>query len=110
MKGLLRLVNLVVVLLLAGLLVPPAPAQLDTGIIQGLVRDASGGAIPNVPVAITETQTNIRYSVSTDAQGNYVSPPLRVGIYSVSVSATGFKTYEHTGIVLQVQDRLRVDA
>ena len=91
MKGLLLLVNLAVVLLLAGLLVPPALAQ-DTGIIEGTVRDSSGAAIP---AARDHYGNSNQYPLqrSTDAQGNYVSPPLRVGIYSVSVSATGFKTY-----------------
>jgi hypothetical protein len=97
-------------LLLVSLLVAPVLAQLDTGIIEGTVKDTAGASIPRAPVTITETQTNIRYSVLTDAQGDYVSPPLKVGIYTVSVAATGFKTYERTGIVLNVQDRLRVDA
>jgi len=97
-------------LLLVGLLGTPVLAQLDTGIIEGTVKDTVGAAIPKAPVTITETQTNIRFAVLTDAQGDYVSPPLKVGIYTVSVGVTGFKTYERTGIVLQVQDRLRVDA
>src|SRR5580700_3100969 len=97
-------------LLLVSLLVAPVLAQLDTGIIEGTVKDTAGASIPRAPVTITETQTNIRFSVLTDAQGDYVSPPLKVGIYTVGVMATGFKTYERTGIVLQVQDRLRVDA
>lgn len=102
--------GLFVALVLVNLIALPALAQLDTGIIEGTVKDASGAAIPKVAVAITETQTNIRSSVLTDAQGNYVSPPLHVGNYAVSVEAAGFKTYTRSGIVLQVQDRLRVDA
>ena len=43
---------------LAGLLVLPALAQLDTGIIEGTVKDACGAAIPKASVTITETQTN----------------------------------------------------
>lgn len=92
------------------LLVLPMAAQLDTGIIQGTVRDSSGAAIPNAAVTITETQTNIVYNVVTSGQGNYVSPPLKVGSYTVSATAQGFKTYTRTGITLQVQDRLAVDA
>src|ERR1039457_4771879 len=109
MKNFLLLINLLVVLLFANLLALPVLAQ-DTGIIAGTVQDASGGAIPRAPVTITETQTNNRFDVSTDAQGNYVSPPLKIGVYSVSVAVEGFKTYTRSGITLQVQDRLRVDA
>ena len=101
--------NISTLIVFASLLALPALAQLDTGIIQGTVTDASGAAIPNATVTITETQTNISYNVVTSGQGNYVSPPLKVGIYSVSASAQGFKTYTRKGITLQVQDRLAVD-
>ena len=97
-------------LALAALLALPAIAQLDTGIIEGTVRDASGAAIPNAAITITETQTNIAYNVTSSGQGNYVSPPLKVGTYSVSATAPGFKTYTRAGLTLQVQDRLAVDA
>src|SRR5262249_27169653 len=97
-------------LLLSTLLALPIAAQLDNGIIEGTVRDASGATVPKAAVTITETQTNIRYEVLSDSQGNYVSPALKIGIYVVSVGATGFKTHTRSGIVLQVQDRLRVDA
>jgi hypothetical protein len=97
-------------LLLAAFLALPIAAQLDNGIIEGTVRDASGATIPKAAVTITETQTNNRFEVVTDSQGNYVSPPLKVGIYSVSAGSAGFKTYTREGIVLNVQDRLRVDA
>jgi hypothetical protein len=95
---------------LAGLLALPALAQLDTGIIEGTVRDASGAAILGAGVSITETQTNNRFDVTTNTQGIYVSPPLKVGVYAITVGAQGFKTYTRSGIVLQVQDRIAVDA
>ena len=88
----------------------PALAQVDTGIIEGTVKGANGAAVPKTPVTITETRTNISFKVFTDAKGNYVSRPLKSGIYSVSVSAPGFKTSLRSGIVVQVQDRVQVDA
>ncbi len=90
-------------------LVVPAWGQVDTGMIVGTVRDASGAAIPKAAVTITETQTNNRFEVESDKQGDYVSPPLKVGTYSVSVAMAGFKVYKRDGIILNVQDRLRVD-
>ena len=97
-------------LILTGTILLPILAQVDNGVIEGTVHDASGAAIPKASITITETQTNNRFSVLTDTQGNYVSPPLKVGVYSVSVSMTGFKVYTRQGITLNVQDRLRVDA
>ena len=97
-------------LLLSTFLALPMAAQLDNGIIAGTVRDASGATVPKAAVTITETQTNNRFEGLADSQGKYVSPPLKVGIYSVSAASAGFKTYTREGIVLNVQDRLRVDA
>jgi hypothetical protein len=90
-------------------LIVPAWAQVDSGIIAGTVRDSSGASIPKATVNITETQTNNRFTVQTDSQGDYVSPPLKVGTYAISVAASGFKAYTQSGIVINVQDRLRVD-
>jgi outer membrane receptor protein involved in Fe transport len=88
----------------------PLGAQVDSGNIVGTVRDASGASIPGAVVTITETQTNNNFDVQTDKDGNYVSPPLKVGTYAVNVAAPGFKIYKREGISLNVQDRLRVDA
>jgi Carboxypeptidase regulatory-like domain len=90
-------------------LVTPVWAQVDSGTIAGTVRDGSGASIPQAKVTIIETQTNNRFDVETDSKGEYVSPPLKVGTYSVSVEANGFKTYTQSAITLNVQDRLRVD-
>ena len=60
-------------------------------------------------VTFVDTGTNAKTSVETDAQGGYIATPLRIGNYSASVEVRGFKTETRTGIVLQVQDRLRVD-
>ena len=91
-------------------LITPIWGQVDTGMIVGTVKDATGALIPKAVVAITETQTNNRFQMETDKQGEYVSPPLKVGTYSVEVAAPGFKIYTRQGIELNVQDRLRVDA
>lgn len=87
----------------------PAWAQVDSGMIVGTVLDSSGAGIPKATVSITETQTNNRFDLQTDKQGDYVSPPLKVGTYSVSLGAAGFKTYTRADIVLNVKDRIRVD-
>jgi outer membrane receptor protein involved in Fe transport len=90
-------------------LLVPVWAQVDSGIIVGTLRDASGASIPKASVTITDVQTNNSFHVESDKNGDYVSPPLKVGTYMVTVEATGFKTYKREGIVLNVQDRLRID-
>ncbi len=84
-------------------------AQADMGTITGAVTDTSGAVITNAVITLTELGTNTRMTVKTDIQGNYIATPLRVGNYSLTVETPGFKTETRTGIVLRVQDRLRVD-
>jgi len=87
----------------------PAFAQLDTGTIVGNVHDPSGAAVASASVTITSADTNAQYKVETDGNGDYVSPPLRVGAYSIRVEAPGFKSETKEKVTLQVQDRIRYD-
>ncbi len=83
--------------------------QADMGTIVGTVVDSSGAIVPNCAITLVNTGTDTKTSVKTDAQGSYIATPLRIGNYSIQVEAPGFKAETRTGIVLQVQDRLRVD-
>jgi len=87
----------------------PALAQVDTGSIVGTIRDQSGAGVPGATVTVTESRTNVSTRLVSDAEGNYIATPLKIGTYAVSVDMAGFKKETHPGIVLRVQDRLRVD-
>ncbi|OFW00697.1 MAG: hypothetical protein A3I61_06885 [Acidobacteria bacterium RIFCSPLOWO2_02_FULL_68_18] len=73
-----------------------------TGELAGRVTDESGGVLPGVTVAATQTDTGFTRSVVTDGQGNWVMPNMPTGPYRLEVSLQGFRTYVQTGIVLQV--------
>ena len=94
---------------LAVLLVPTVWGQSFTGGILGTVRDASGSAVPQAAVVVTNTGTNARTEIRSDASGNYIAPLLPPGAYSVEASAPGFKRFHQSGIVVQVQQQARVD-
>lgn len=83
--------------------------QVDTATIVGTVQDSSGAVVPGASVTATAVGTSIKTSTRTDNSGNYVITPLKIGDYAVSVEGQGFKVETRTGVVLQVQDRLRVD-
>jgi hypothetical protein len=95
--------------LLAALAPSLVYAQVDTGTIVGTVRDKSGAVLPNASVTVVETTTNTLTTRTADAAGNYVATPLRIGTYSVSAELPGFKKQAREGIVVRVQDRLRID-
>ena len=98
-----------ILLILAALWAGAAQAQVDTGSIVGTVRDKSGGVVPGANVSLRETTTNTLTKSVANAEGHYVATSLRIGVYAVSVELAGFKKQTREGIVLQVQDRLRVD-
>jgi uncharacterized protein YfiM (DUF2279 family) len=77
--------------------------------IVGTVTDPSGLLVANAAIKITNTDTGIVTSLTTNADGQYVAPDLHIGHYTVRVEAAGFKVGEEKGIVLQVGDRTRVD-
>ena len=73
------------------------------------LRDQSGAAVQSATILITSQATSAQWTVTSDDHGDYVSPPLRTGLYSVRVEATGFKSATRDNITVQVQDRLRID-
>ncbi len=66
-------------------------AQKTSGTIRGIVTDPSGAVLANVPVEITNTETGVSRTVTTNAQGEYVAPEVAVGTYKVTVKAPNFK-------------------
>jgi hypothetical protein len=73
-----------------------------TAQISGTVRDSSGAVLPGVDVTATQTDTNFARSTVTDAGGNYVLSNLPTGPYRLQATLSGFRTFQRTGIVLQV--------
>ena len=78
-------------LVLAGLASHTTNAQIDTATLAGTVTDASGALVAGAAIEIRSTSTNLAVKVPSNELGQYVSPPLRPGIYSVTVQKTGFR-------------------
>jgi hypothetical protein len=85
------------------------PAQIGTeGAFFGTVTDSSGSSVPGAEVVATHLDTHLSKHSLTDAQGNFSILALPIGTYSVTVKATGFKTWEVTAAELTVGDRTRL--
>ena len=96
--------------LILSLLALPATAQIaGTANVQGTVQDASGAVVPNADVTITDTATQVSHSTKTSSAGVYVFPGLITGTYNLSVRATGFQSYEQSGIVLEIGSSIAVN-
>jgi Carboxypeptidase regulatory-like domain/TonB dependent receptor-like, beta-barrel/TonB-dependent Receptor Plug Domain len=83
-------------------------AQVTTGAIVGTVSDVNG-VVPGATVTIRETGKNTSATFVTDATGNYAAPFLVPGTYAIEVQVQGFKKWVRDGIILQVNQRARVD-
>jgi hypothetical protein len=101
----------VLALLFVGLLdATTSLAQVTTGTIVGTVKDTDGGAVAGATVTITEVDKGTSKTISTDATGSYNAPFLIPGRYEVAIEASGFRKLLRRGVVLQVNERARVDA
>jgi hypothetical protein len=73
-----------------------------TAQINGTVADPSGGVLPGATVVAVQTDTGFRREVITDEAGAFTVTNLPIGPYRLDVSLSGFRSYQQTGIVLQV--------
>src|SRR5260370_4356801 len=85
-------------------------AQLaDRAEITGLVTDTSGAGVPDAKVTITNQDTGAKIVVGTNSAGNYSTPPLQLGTYTIEVEKEGFKHATHPGIMLSGAQSFRQD-
>jgi Carboxypeptidase regulatory-like domain len=82
-----------------------ATAQLN-----GVVKDESGAVLPGVTITASQSDTGFTRTVVSDETGAWVMPNLPVGPYRLEVALQGFRTYVQTGIVLQVNANVVINA
>ena len=91
-------------------LVPTALAQTTAASLTGVVKDASGGALPGATVTITNDATSaVAWQGVTDGNGTYLAPSLPVASYDVTIALQGFKTTSTRGVRLEIGQRARLD-
>ena len=84
-------------------------AQRDLATLVGTVTDSSGGIIANAKVIVTETETGQVYALTTGTSGEFIRPALKPSVYSIAVSAPGFKTATQKDILLKSGERTGVN-
>jgi hypothetical protein len=81
----------------------------DTASISGSVADPSGGVVAGATVTATNIATGVATTQITNSQGFYSFQSLALGTYSIGVTKSGFKAYQQTGLILDVNSALVVD-
>src|SRR4051794_7004200 len=92
------------VLLFAGCLFGQGSAT-----IFGTVVDASGGAVPQATVIVSNEQTGLVRQAKCETDGSYIVSQLPIGLYSVTSEMQGFKKFVQRSIEVSVDDNRRVD-
>jgi hypothetical protein len=85
-----------------------AIAQIDAGAVRGTVTDPSGAVIPNARITLSNDATGLTLTAATGADGTYTFSPVKIGPYTVSVEAAGFRK-SATHLNVNVQDQARAD-
>lgn len=86
-----------------------ASAQSANASLTGIIQDATGAAIPESKVTLTNTQTSAEYSAVSDEQGRYNVVNLTPGTYNILVSKEGFATISRLGQSLFVGQTLTLN-
>jgi Carboxypeptidase regulatory-like domain len=87
----------------------PAAAQVTSATLVGTVTDQSGAGLPGVTVTARNADTGLTRSVVSTDTGAYRVEFLPIGAYQVEAALSGFKTEIRRGIVLAVNDSVRID-
>ena len=81
-----------------------------TGTIRGTVTDSTGAVISGATVTVTSKATGQVRTAKSDSSGQYAVGLLPPEIYTISISAEGFKTEQPAPVTVVVTETARADA
>lgn len=96
-------------LLMSGLLLwqSPALAQETTGIVTGVVKDATGAIIPQATVVLTDLENKSERKTVSNGSGDFTIASVPSGLkYQVVVSSAGFTNWESQPFPLRPGDQI----
>ena len=87
-----------------------AHAQTITGSVNGTITDASGAAVPNAHVTVTNVQTGVSSTTESSGSGVYNVRFLQVGQYKVTIESQGFAPQTLGPFALEAGQDAKFDA
>jgi hypothetical protein len=84
------------------LMITPLFGQKITGTISGVVSDPSGAVVAQATVTITNLDTGLIRTVTTNEMGEYIAPDLPNGNYRITVKQANFKEAVTSNVELHV--------
>jgi hypothetical protein len=107
MRQMMKIAKYVFVVALFSLLSMGSAVAQENAELEGTVSDPSGAAVPRAQVTVTNRATSEIRTGTTNGEGLYDFPGMRIGTYTLSVTAAGFETYSKTDIVMNVAATVR---
>lgn len=87
----------------------PALADESKGFLLGSAENQAGDAINDVQITITNLETGLTRTVTTNENGNYRFPLLPPGQYSLKATKSGYGVLEEEMLRVQVGGRTNID-
>ena len=97
------------VLALLSLFVAASLSAQTTGVIEGTLRDSTGGVLANGKVRVVQRETGAERELAVDGKGYYQALELSPGTYRVEAAAAGFQPSARQGLTLSAGRTLTVD-
>ena len=86
-----------------------AHGQAVNGTLLGTITDTNNAVVAGATVTVTDVNTNIMRSATTNESGNYVFANLPQGSYRIDAERAGFKKVADMGVEVQVNTTVRRD-
>src|SRR5271157_5441928 len=88
----------------------PAAADNLYASIRGTVTDPTGAVVSGAKLTATNSATGIIFSTTSSGTGNFVFLQLPIGDYSIKAEQSGFKSYQASGIHLDLDQVYNLNA
>ncbi len=79
-----------------------AQSQISTGVIQGIVRDSTGGVLPETLITARNIEIGMTRTCATSVEGFFTAAQLPVGTYEITAQRLKFADIRITGITVTV--------
>ena len=86
------------------------PGPGTSGKVTGTVSDSSGAVIPGAGVTLTNDNTTVADTTSTNEVGQFLFDFVLPGTYTVQVELEGFRTFQQQNILVQTRADITVNA
>ncbi len=95
--------------LLTATLISPLYAQIDTGRVEGTVKDSTGAVIVGTKISLINNATNVVQTAVSAASGTYIFEAVKPGTYTVVAESPGFDKFTALNVIAHVQQNLDVE-